>query len=62
MVGVDNSGRVFFSQTAAVGFVLQGEGIKIVLENLKDVFNWAVSGGIYFVWHQPSILQAGSLS
>lgn len=35
MVSVDNRGRFFFSQTSAVGFVLQGKGIKIVLENLR---------------------------
>ena len=40
MVGVDNSGRFFFSQTAAVGFVLQGKGIKIILENLKTFLGY----------------------
>lgn len=35
MGGVDNKGSLFFSQTAAVGFLLQGKGIKIILENLK---------------------------
>lgn len=35
MGGLDNSRRFFSSQTAAVDFVLQGKGIKIILENLK---------------------------